>query len=81
MPRRQGAPAIAAVRIELADEPSDWVHEFWTEEPYDFTDQGWAYAGTLWGYWDDLGGKPLTENDFVRVDDIYIANAWINPPF
>ena len=64
-----------------ADNPDDWVHEYWVEEPYVYVDEGWQTPGLAWGYWDDLEGKPLGEDDFVRVDNLIVSDAWIPPPF
>ena len=64
-----------------ADDPQEWVHEYWVEEPYEYVDEGWATPGLAWGYWDDLENKPLGEDDFVRIDHLVVSDAWITPPF
>jgi len=65
-----------------ADDPDDWVHEYWVEEPYEYVaDAGWQTPGLAWGYWDDLENTPLDADDFVRVDHLVVSDAWIAPPF
>ena len=64
------------------DDPDDWAHSFdQIEEPYVYVDEVWQTPGLAWGYWDDLEGKPLGEDDFVRIDDLIVSDAWIPPPF
>jgi hypothetical protein len=65
-----------------ADDPEQWRHSFdQIEEPYVYVAEGWQTPGLAWGYWDDLDGKPLGEDDFVRVDNLVVSDAWIPPPF
>ncbi|HWB77850.1 MAG TPA: hypothetical protein VG755_22940 [Nannocystaceae bacterium] len=72
----------APIMRRSADEPADWVHEYWVEEPYAYAENaGWRNPGLLWGYWDDLEGKPLGEDDYVRLDHVVLSDAWIEPPF
>jgi hypothetical protein len=52
----------------------------WVEEPHEYFEDGWATPGLLWGYWDDLEGVPFDDDDFVRLDDLYVAGEWIEPP-
>ena len=63
-----------------ADDPDDWVHQYWVEEPYDYR-TGWQTPGLLWGYWDDLEGVPFDEDDYVRLDHLVVASGWIPAPF
>jgi hypothetical protein len=70
------------VMFRSAENPDDWHFLGWDEEPYEYnTDEGWQTPGLLWGYWDDLEGKPLDAEDFVRVDHLVVSDAWIAPPF
>jgi hypothetical protein len=63
-----------------ADDTSDWTYSEWVEEPYVYFEEGWQTPGLLWGYWDDLEGVPFDEGDFVRLDDLYVSDAFIEPP-
>jgi hypothetical protein len=63
-----------------ADDPADWNFGEWVEDPYVYFADGWATPGLLWGYWDDLEGVPFDDDDFVRLDDLYVAGEWIEPP-
>lgn len=59
-----------------ADRPSDWG----AEAPYVYRPDGWAYPGVMWGYWQRLEGIAFGPDDFVRLDDVVISDAWIEPP-
>jgi hypothetical protein len=59
-----------------ADRASDWGEE----TPYVYPDGGWSYPGLMWGYWQRMDGVAFTDADFVRLDDLVISDAWIEPP-
>jgi hypothetical protein len=63
-----------------ADDPADWNFGEWVEEPYVYFEDGWATPGMLWGYWANLDGIPFEDDDFVRLDDLYVSDSWIEPP-
>lgn len=63
-----------------ADDPADWHHLYGDEEPYVYDSDGWQDPGIIWGYWDDLAGKPFSDDDFVRVDHLVISSGWIPSP-
>lgn len=77
-----GGASCEPLMWRSADEPDEWVHEYWVEEPYEYiADGGWQTPGLAWGYWDDLENKPLDAEDFVRVDHLVVSDSWIAPPF
>lgn len=68
------------VMYRRADDPADWMHQYNDEEPYVYDNFGWEDPGLVWGYWDDLSGKPFTDDDFVRLDHLVVSSGWIESP-
>lgn len=66
--------------VRRADDPADWHHLYGDEEPYVYDTDAWQDPGIIWGYWDDLAGKPFSDADFVRVDHLVISSGWIDSP-
>lgn len=69
------------VMYRRADDPADWIHQYdEIEDPYVYDGDGWQDPGLVWGYWDNLLGKPLTDDDFVRLDHLVVSSGWIPSP-
>ncbi|HWB80309.1 MAG TPA: hypothetical protein VG755_35325 [Nannocystaceae bacterium] len=66
--------------VRQADDPADWHHLYGDEEPYVYDTDAWQDPGLIWGYWDNLAGKPLDADDFVRLDHLVISSGWIPSP-
>ncbi len=75
------APDAPVMKRE-ANDPQDWQHRWgWNETPYAYTAHGWSGAYNVWGFWDDLAGRTLTAEDWVRLDNLIVSDSWIAPPF
>jgi hypothetical protein len=68
----------APVITRSAANDDDWGD---TEARYQYYEPGWSYVGLLWGYWQRLEGVTFQPEDFVRLDDLIVSDAWIEPPF
>jgi hypothetical protein len=68
------------VMYRRADDPADWMHQYGNEDPYVYDNDGWQDPGLVWGYWDNLLGTPLSDDDFVRLDHLVVSSGWIPSP-